>query len=79
MFAYKAVNDSKFTIVWHVDDLKICHKNSVVVDDAIRKLESEFGNESRNQDKGKETLLPVYGNLFLIYNISGDINEILCC
>ena len=34
------------TIVWHVDDCKISHKDKAVVSDTIRKLEECFGKES---------------------------------
>jgi len=42
----KIVNGKQLIIVWHVDDCKISHEDSDVVDDTIRKLEEHFGNES---------------------------------
>ena len=44
--ALNVVNDLQCTIVWHVDDLKISHKDRAVMDDVIRNLDSEFGKES---------------------------------
>ena len=41
--ANKIVNGKTCTIVWHVDDLKISHADSSVVDDVIESLRSEFG------------------------------------
>jgi hypothetical protein len=38
----KIVNGSQLTIVWHVDDLKISHKDSVIVDEIIASLKSEY-------------------------------------
>jgi hypothetical protein len=33
-------------MVWHIDDLKISHKDKDVFDDVIRDLENEFGKET---------------------------------
>ena len=41
--ANKVVNGKTCTIVWHVDDLKISHVYSSVVDEMIESLRSEFG------------------------------------
>ena len=41
--ANKDINGSQCTIVWHVDDLKITHKDSAVVDKIIVSLKSEYG------------------------------------
>ena len=37
------INDKQCTIIWHVDDTKISHVDSAVVDDIIRLLEDKFG------------------------------------
>ena len=42
----KIVNDSQLTIVWHVDDCKISHIDSSVVDALIKQLEDRFGKET---------------------------------
>lgn len=42
--ANKVVEGNQLTVVWHVDDLKISHKNKGVVDDFIKTMENEFGN-----------------------------------
>jgi Reverse transcriptase (RNA-dependent DNA polymerase) len=44
--ANKIVNGSQCTIVWHVDDLKISHKDEKVVSDVIKQLQGEFGKEA---------------------------------
>ena len=41
--ANKMINGKQCTIVWHVDDLKISHRDSKVVDEIIKKLENEYG------------------------------------
>ena len=41
--ANKDINGSQCTIVWHVDDLKISHKDSAVIDEIIASLKSEYG------------------------------------
>ena len=41
--ANKTVNGKQCTIVWHVDDLKISHVNSAVVDEVIASLKAEYG------------------------------------
>jgi hypothetical protein len=41
----KMVNGKQMTIVWYVDDLKILHVDSSVVDDMIDVLKKEFGQK----------------------------------
>ncbi|KAL7537307.1 hypothetical protein ACHAXR_007723, partial [Thalassiosira sp. AJA248-18] len=41
--ANKMINGSQCTIVWHVDDLKISHVDSTVIDDIIASLKEEYG------------------------------------
>ena len=42
----KMVNGSQLTIVWHVDDCKISHKDASVVTDTLDKLGKKFGKET---------------------------------
>ena len=42
----KMVNGSQLTIVWHVDDCKISHRDEEVVTDLLEKLEGRFGKET---------------------------------
>ena len=44
--ANKQINGQQCTLVWHVDDMKISHADSRVVDDIIKMLEQEFGKEA---------------------------------
>ena len=39
----KTVNGKQCTIVWHVDDLKISHVDSAVIDEVIASLKAEYG------------------------------------
>ena len=41
--ANKMVNGKQLTIVWHVDDLKLSHKDSMVIDEIIVSLKAEYG------------------------------------
>jgi hypothetical protein len=42
------------TVAWHVDDLKVSHVQSSVVDQFIADIDSEFGKETPlNQSRGK--------------------------
>ena len=44
--ANKQINGQQCTLVWHVDDMKISHADSRVVNDIIDKLEQKFGKEA---------------------------------
>ena len=44
--ANKDVNGSQCTILWHVDDLKISHKDPRVVEDIVDKLNERYGKEA---------------------------------
>jgi hypothetical protein len=42
----KMINSKQCTIAWHVDDLKISHIDSTVVDHIIDLMDEEFGKET---------------------------------
>ena len=42
----KQINGQQCTLVWHVDDMKISHADSRVVDNIINMLEQEFRKEA---------------------------------
>ena len=44
--ANKTINDNICTITWHVDDLKISHKDESVVQQVIKQIEKEYGEMS---------------------------------
>ena len=44
--ANKMINGKQCTIGWHVDDLKISHVDSEVVDDILKKLDERYGKEA---------------------------------
>ena len=44
--ANKQINGQQCTLVWHIDDMKISHADSRVVDTIINMLEQEFGKEA---------------------------------
>ena len=49
--ANKMVNNEHCTICWYVDDTKISHKDSKVVDWVLKELESKFGKMSVSRGK----------------------------
>lgn len=48
--ANKTTNGKQCTGTWHVDNLKISHKERKVVDSVISQLESRYGNLSFNRE-----------------------------
>jgi hypothetical protein len=44
--ANKIVNGRQCTVLWHVDDLKISHVDSGVVDDILRMLDERYGKDA---------------------------------
>ena len=44
--ANKKINGKQFTIIWHVDDLKISHMDKKVINDIITCLGYKFGKEN---------------------------------
>jgi hypothetical protein len=50
----KNVDGKQLTVAWHVDDLKVSHVQTSVVDQFIADMDSEFGKETPlNQSRGK--------------------------
>jgi hypothetical protein len=50
----KNVEGTQLTVAWHVDDLKVSHAQSTVVNQFIADMEGEFGKETRlNKSRGK--------------------------
>jgi hypothetical protein len=50
----KNVEGTQLTVAWHIDDLKVSHAKSVVVDQFIANMEGEFGKETPlNKSRGK--------------------------
>ena len=58
-------------MVWHVDDLKISHAETRVVDDFIRDLEMEFGKEAPlSKSRGK---VHDYLGMILDFSVPGEL------
>ena len=65
------INGKQYTIGWHVDDLKISHVNSEVVDDVINTLYERYGREALMvTTRGK---IHDYLGMTLDYNIYGKV------
>jgi hypothetical protein len=69
--ANKIVNGKQITVVWHVDDLKISHVETKVVDEFIEQMENEFGKEEPlSQSRGK---VHEYLGMTLDFSSPGEI------
>jgi hypothetical protein len=67
----KMIGGKQCTIGWHVDDLKISHVDSKVVDHVIDMLEDEFGKEApMNISRGK---VHDYLGMILDFSKSGEV------
>ena len=44
----KIIDDKKYTIFWHVDDLKTSHLNPAVVSSVLANIVAEYGKFSKN-------------------------------
>jgi hypothetical protein len=44
--ANKTINGKQFTVLWHVDDLKLSHMDEAVVEQIIAKLDERYGKEA---------------------------------
>ena len=65
------INGKQLTIGWHVDDLKISHVDSEVVDDILNKLDESYIKEaSMVTTRGK---MHDYMGMTLDYNIDGKV------
>ena len=47
----KMVNGEQITVQFHVDDLKVSHKEESVLDDLLSSLRNEFGQEDELTEK----------------------------
>ena len=67
--ANKNINGQQCTIAWHVDDLKISHKDPKVVDKIIEELEEKYGKMTVTRGKHH-----TYVGINIIY---GDDKEVI--
>lgn len=67
----KMINGKQCTIGWHVDDLKISHVDSAVVDHVIDLLDGEFGEEEPlSKSRGK---VHDYLGMILDFSVDGAV------
>ena len=65
------VNGEHITVQFHVDDLKVSHKDQAVLDDFLDELRSEFGqNDELKENKG---LVHKYLGITIDYSIAGKV------
>ena len=49
----KMVNGEQITVQFHVDDLKVSHKEQSILEDFLKDLRDEFGQEDKlTENKG---------------------------
>ena len=67
----KQINGSQCTILWHVDDLKISHKDESVVTAVIKQLNDEFGRKAPlTVTRGK---IHEYLGMTIDYSLDGKV------
>ena len=69
--ANKMINGKQCTIIWHVDDLKMSHVSSAVLDHIIDKLNQKYGKEAPltvNRGKTHE-----YLGMTIDFSVSGKV------
>jgi len=67
----KMIDGKQCTIAWHVDDLKISHVDSKVVDSVIDDIEKEFGKETPlSKSRGK---IHDYLGMLLDFSIENEL------
>ena len=65
------VNGEQIIVQFHVDDLKVSHKDHTVLDDFLSDLRSEFGQEDElMENKG---LVHEYLGITIYYSIAGKV------
>ena len=42
----KMINGKQYTVVWHVDDIKVSHEDQKVLDEMTKVLEERYGKKS---------------------------------
>ena len=67
----KTINDKQCTVVWHVDDIKVSHEDTTVIDQFIHDMETEFGKEAP-LTKTREKILNYLG-MKLDYTKKGQV------
>ena len=67
----KMVNGEQISVQFHVDDLKVLHKDHAVLDDFLDDLRSEFGQEDELTEN--KWLFHKYLGITIDYSITGKI------
>ena len=72
----KQINGSQCTIIWHVDDLKISHKDQQVVTSIIKKLDEKYGDiMPLSVSRGK---VHEYLGMVFDYTVHGQVKITMC-
>ena len=69
--ANKEINDKQCTIMWYVDDLKLSHVKTEVLEDILSKLQEKWGKEAPlTVTSGK---VHVYLGMTIDYSVNGQV------
>ena len=67
------VNSEQITVQFHVDDLKVSHKDHAVLDDFLNGLRNEFRREFKlPENKG---LIHKYLGITIDYSVAGKVGR----
>ena len=64
---------SQLTVVWHVDDLKISHRNKAIVDDFIHWVKSKYEEEGVRKVKESRGKIHDYLGMDLDFSTKGEV------
>ena len=67
----KMINSEQIIVQFHVDNLKVLHKDKAVLDDFLNDLRSEFGQE--DELTGNRGLVHKYLGVTINYLIAGKV------
>ena len=65
------MNGEQVTVQFHVDDLKVSHKDQAVLEDFFDELRSEFGQEDESTENKR--LVHEYLGITIDYLIAGKV------
>ncbi len=65
--AHKMVNGAQMTVMWHVDELKVLHRNGVEITKLFKFLSKKYGNK-----------FTVYGKIHDYLGMDFDYSEESC-
>ena len=71
--ANKIENGKQLTVVWHVDDLKLSHVKTEVVDKMIEWLRNKYEDEDIGKLKATRGKIHDYLAMILDFSVPGEV------